>query len=86
MLPLPELAAVMRAAEPGSCQSELRYGEVDLKGRLTFGMLVIDIDNVLQHSSDEMNILQITDVDRQRMVHRLYMDGDRIDISLSNMS
>ncbi len=74
MLPLPELAAVMRATEPGSCQSELRYGEVDLKGRLTFGMLVIDIDNVLQHSSDEMNILQITDVDRQRMVHRLYMD------------
>ena len=74
MLPLPELAAALRAACPDACHGELRYGEVDLKGRMTFGMLVIDIDNVLQHSSEEINVLQITDVDRDMLVCRLYTD------------
>lgn len=73
-LPLPELAAVTALALPHLCRKEPVYGEVDLKGRLTFGMLVIDINNRLEHTQAEKNINWVTDVDREALIHRLYLD------------
>lgn len=72
-LPLAGLAAAAAAVLPELCQIKKRYGEVDLKGKLTFGMLVIDINNRLEHSGDEMNIRQVTGLDREALVERVYM-------------
>lgn len=71
-LPLPEIAAVAAAVCPQMCRKEMRYGEVDLKGRLTFGMLVIDINNRLNHREDEMNISQVVKVERERILQEFY--------------
>ena len=45
------------------------------KGKLTFGMLVIDINNRLEHTEEEMNISQVCHIDRERLIHLLYMDS-----------
>lgn len=74
ILPLQEMAAVAAAALPELCGKNKRYGEVDLKGKLTFGMLVIDINNRLEHTEEEMNISQVTYVNREKLIHLLYMD------------
>lgn len=71
-LPLQDLAAVAAAARPELCRYAMRYGAVDLKGRLTFGMLVIDINNRLKQREEEMNIRQICDLDREALVRLLY--------------
>jgi len=73
-LPVPELAAAAALALPYLCRKETVYGEVDLKGRLTFGMLVIDINNRLEHTRAEKNINWVTAVDREALIHRLYLD------------
>ena len=70
--PLQDLAAVAAAARPELCRYAMRYGAVDLKGRLTFGMLVIDINNRLKQREEEMNIRQICDLDREALVRLLY--------------
>ncbi len=74
-LPMQEMAAVAAAVLPWLCEKKKRYGEVDLKGKLTFGMLVIDINNRLEHTEEEMNISQVCHIDRERLIHLLYMDS-----------
>ena len=73
-LPLQDMAAVAAAVAPELCGREMRYGEVDLEGRLTFGMLVIDINNRLNHRPEEMNIGQLAQIDREKAIRKFYMD------------
>ena len=73
-LPLQDMAAVAAAVAPELCSREMRYGEVDLEGRLTFGMLVIDINNRLNHRPEEMNIGQLVQIDREKAIRKFYMD------------
>lgn len=71
-LPLQELAAVLYLTRPELFGVRRAYGEVDLKGRLTFGMLVIDIDNRLEHSPEAFNICWPDRVDRESALRYLY--------------
>lgn len=71
-LPLQELASVMYLTNPEWFLGRRLYAEVDRKGTLTFGMLVIDINNRLEKEESEFNIYLLTDVDRESAVSHLY--------------
>ncbi len=71
-LPLQELAAVLYLTHPELFGTRRVYGEVDIKGKLTFGMLVIDINNRLEHSPEEFNICWLDGVDREGALGYLY--------------
>ncbi len=71
-LPLQDLAAALYLTHPELFKTRRVYGEVDIKGRLTFGMLVIDIDNRLEHSPEQFNISWMNAVDRQGALRYLY--------------
>lgn len=71
-LPLQELAAVLYLVRPELFHTRQIYGEVDLKGRLTFGMLVIDIKNRLETKPEDFNICWINGVDREAVIRYLY--------------
>ena len=71
-LPLQELAAALYLTHPELFGTRRVYGEVDVKGRLTFGMLVIDIDNRLEHSPEAFNICWLDSVNREGALRYLY--------------
>lgn len=71
-LPLQELAAVLWVEKPELFTTRMIYGEVDIKGKLTFGMLVIDIKNRLETKPEDFNICWINGVDREMAIHYLY--------------
>lgn len=71
-LPLQEVAAVLWLVKPELFTTRQVYGEVDLKGKLTFGMLVIDIKNRLEKNPEDFNICWINGVDRERAIPHLY--------------
>lgn len=71
-LPLQELAVVLWVEKPELFTTRMIYGEVDIKGKLTFGMLVIDIKNRLETKPEDFNICWINGVDREMAIHYLY--------------
>ena len=75
-LPLQELASVFYLTNPELFSERRIYGEVDLKGKLTFGMLVIDIKNRLEKKPEEWNLLWLNGVDREAAVQHLYWEDE----------
>lgn len=68
-LPLQDVAAVAYLLDPEAFTLEPFHCEVDLKGRYTFGMCVVDI---CRRMGREDNILLMRDADHDRVLARLY--------------
>lgn len=71
-LPLQDVAAVRYLTHPEAFAEEKFYCEVDLRGKLTFGMAVVDIQNRLEKTEAEKNITLLRDCDREALVQTLY--------------
>lgn len=68
-LPLQDVAAAVYLLDPEAFTAEPFHCEVDLKGRYTFGMCVVDI---CRRMGREDNILLLRDADHERVLSRLY--------------
>ena len=74
-LPLQEVASELYLTHPELFTVRKIYGEVDLKGKYTFGMLVIDIQNRLEKKEDAFNIFWLEHINAQAALHYLYERG-----------
>ena len=68
-LPLQDVAAAAYLLDPEAFTAEAFHCEVDLKGRYTFGMCVVDICRRMGRAD---NILLLRSADHTRVVSRLY--------------
>lgn len=68
-LPLQDVAAAVYLLDPEAFTAEPFHCEVDLKGRYTFGMCVVDI---CRRMGREDNILLLRDADHEWVISRLY--------------
>lgn len=71
-LKLQDVAAVLYLVYPELFTSQKFYCEVDLKGKYTFGMAMVDIDGRLNKKPEELNIDLLRTCDRAALIAHLY--------------